>query len=212
MGVIKIKHCILILWLAFSGAVMGCTIPSTFFNNSTLKNSKMNQQEIWKDIPNYEGLYQVSNLGRVKSLDRVVERNGIPMILKGRILKTPVNKCGYCRVNLSKNGNSLHKTIHQLVAIVFLNHKPNGLKLVINHKDFNKLNNNSSNLEIVTNRENCNKKHIKSTSKYTGVYWNKANNKWQSRIAVDGKQIHLGLFICEKEAHVAYTNVLQNLA
>lgn len=158
-------------------------------------------KEIYKDILNYEGLYQISNLGNVKSLKRL-DRLNKP--IKEKILKQTIDSVGYYYVNLSKNGKQKHKRIHQLVAESFLNHIPNGRKLVVNHKDLNKLNNNIDNLEIVTFRENCNQKHLKSVSKYTGVHWKKQTNKWGASISIKNKKKHLGYFENEYDAHLAY--------
>ena len=127
-------------------------------------------EEIWKDIKDYEGLYQVSSFGRVRSLDReVVYRNDRIYNCKGRVLKPSLDDSGYLRVNLCENGKRITKRIHQLVAIAFLKHIPCGLKLVVNHIDNNPLNNNVENLEITTNRKNTSV-HRKNLSGYTGVY------------------------------------------
>lgn len=110
--------------------------------------------EIWKDIKNYEGLYQVSNLGNVRSLDRIRKQfnhNGIATVkYKGRILKKQLQKrTGYRTVTLyDNNRNGKIKSIHRLVAETFLDN-PNDYP-VINHKDGNKLNNNVNNLEWCT--------------------------------------------------------------
>jgi len=79
-----------------------------------------NQQiEIWKDIPGYEGIYQVSSLGRVKSLSRIMLNRGkYPSILKERILSKASRKNKYEQVHLSKNKKSKYFTVHQLVARV----------------------------------------------------------------------------------------------
>jgi len=153
--------------------------------------------EIWKDIIGFENKYQVSNIGNVKSLNYL--RSG-----KEKILKNNLGSTGYLAVVLCKNGIKKPIRVHQLVAIAFHNHKLNGYKLVINHKDFNKLNNNENNLEIVTQRENANKKHIDSSSNYVGVYWNKQNKKWNSSIMINGKIKFLGSFALEIEANNAY--------
>jgi hypothetical protein len=105
-------------------------------------------QEVWKDIQDYEGLYQVSNLGRIKSLPR----NGT--INSNRILKQFIKNSGYCCVILSKNNMTVCKTVHRMVAQAFLNN-PNCYP-VINHKDENKLNNNVNNLEWCTQKYNIN--------------------------------------------------------
>lgn len=155
-------------------------------------------EEIWKPIKSFED-YQVSNYGNVKSF-----KYG-----KGKILKQCISSVGYYHVNLYKNNKSTDRTVHQLVATAFLNFVQDGYKLVVNHKDFNKLNNHVDNLEIVTNRENSNKKHLKSSSQYTGVYWNKNGNKWKVQIVINGKKKHLGYFNNEIDASNAYQNELK---
>jgi hypothetical protein len=155
--------------------------------------------EIFKDVKGYEGLYQVSNIGRVKSLNK-------------ELVMTPENTIyGYHRVRLYKQGKRKWFFIHQLVAVAFLNHTICGHKLVINHIDFDKTNNNISNLEIVTSRVNGNQKHIKSSSIYVGVDWHSAKNKWRSRIHIGGKRISLGSYTNEVDAHNAYQKALNDL-
>jgi hypothetical protein len=157
-------------------------------------------KEIWKDIPGYFGKYKVSNLGGVRSLGARV-----------RILKTSRTKDGYLRVGLSKNGNARRFKVHQLVAMAFLNHKPKGNKLVVNHKNFVKSDNRLENLEVVTNRENCNKKHLYSTSKYTGVYWDKRRKIWRAEITIKGKKLYLGSFEDDYNAHIVYERALAEI-
>jgi len=164
----------------------------------------MNNIEIWNDIPNYEGLYQVSNFGNIKSLSN--KRNK-----KEKLLKPGISSVGYFLVGLSKKCKIKSYKVHQLVAMTFLNHTPCGYKLVINHKDFNKLNNNIDNLEIVTQRENTNKKHFKSSSVYTGVSWNKKSKKWMAQISIKGKIKYLGCFCNELEAYECYNRSLKSL-
>ena len=168
------------------------------------------ENEVWKDIPNYEGIYQASSLGRVKSLSREIwrTRNNGYSVLKERILKNSINDMGYMMVGLSKDNKSKTRKTHQLVAEAFLNHKPCGYKLVINHKNFIRTDNRVENLEIVTVRENCNMKHLKSSSKYTGVSWEKDTHKWASEIHVNGVKKKLGRFKTEEEASLCYENAL----
>ena len=171
-----------------------------------------NIQEIWKDIPNYEGYYQVSNLGNVKSLSRIVKNGWGTRTVCGKILKNLVNTTkGYLVVRLSKIGLVKTKQIHQLVAEAFLNHSQKGHKLVVNHKNFNRQDNRLENLEIVTQRENTNQKHKKSKSKYIGVTWHKRVNKWTAQILYKRKNIHLGCFNNEIDAHNAYQNKLKEI-
>lgn len=102
-------------------------------------------EEIWKDIVGLEGYYQVSNMGHVRSLDRV-KSDGIRM--KGKIKKTHYDACGYEMVQLSKDGEIKHFSIHRLVAIAFLPN-PNNLPQV-NHKDEVRNHNTVDNLEWCT--------------------------------------------------------------
>ena len=155
--------------------------------------------EVYKDIPNYDGLYQVSNLGNVKSFKFGTEQK----------LKLSLNG-GYLKVNLRFKGIQKRRTVHQLVAEAFLNHTRCGFDLVVNHIDFDKTNNKLDNLEIVTQRQNTNQKHLQSSSIHTGVYWYKITNKWKSQITINGKVKHLGYFIDELQASEAYQKALNN--
>lgn len=159
--------------------------------------------EVWKDIPEYEGLYQVSNLGNVRSLN--YNKTG-----KANIMKTPVNSRGYARVNLSLYKKPKVSKVHSLVARAFLKHKPCGMKIVVDHIDNNPLNNNLYNLQLITQRENCSKDK-KGTSKYTGVSWSKSHNRWVARIRINGVQKNLGIFTDEKEAAQVYQNELNKI-
>ena len=162
--------------------------------------------EEWRDIKNYEGIYQVSNLGNVKSLDRISVDG---RKLKGVVLKKATS-LGYFYVNLTKNGIGVKFRIHKLVAVHFLNHIPCKYDVVVNHKDFNRENNHVDNLELISARENTNQKHLTSVSKYVGVVWHKKNNKWQSQIVINGKRKYLGQFVNEYNAYLAYQNALKN--
>ena len=160
--------------------------------------------EIWKDIPGYEGLYQVSDLGRVKSLNYQNSKHE-------KIMVGGINGRGYRHVCLRCNGVQKTKKIHQLVAITFLNHKPCGMELVIDHINDNILDNRLKNLQIVTNRFNVCKTQGQYSSKYKGVSWNKKMNKFQSYIGINKKRIHLGTFDCELAASYAYQKALKEL-
>jgi len=158
-------------------------------------------QEIWKDIPNYEGMYQVSNLGRVKSLKRSKEV----------VLKLMDDTKGYLCLSLYKDGVKRTRKVHRLVAEAFLGHKPNGMKLVVDHIDHDTKNNKVSNLRVVTQRQNASHLKKNGSSKYTGVYLFKRTGKWVARIQVNKCEVHLGYFKTEYQAHLAYQKALKEL-
>ena len=114
-------------------------------------------EEIWKDIEGYEGIYEVSNLGRVRSLDhkaRHVSRMGreFEVTYKGRIRKQVPNENGYPIVMVKKDGKAHALKVHQLVAKAFIPN-PDNLPF-INHKDENPSNNRADNLEWCTHEYN----------------------------------------------------------
>lgn len=110
--------------------------------------------EIWRDVNGYEGLYQVSNLGRVKSLEREIGHRYIwkTRTLPERIMHACDNGNGYKTVYLIKDGARKMRYIHRLVAEHFID-KPTG-KDYVNHKDYNITNNAAENLEWCTQKEN----------------------------------------------------------
>jgi hypothetical protein len=170
-----------------------------------------NQIEVWKPIKNYEGFYEVSNLGNIKSLSRVMNNSVGSFISKERFLSTKKTKHGYLEVFLSKHGNTKCFLVHRLVASSFFHKDLTSRFIVVNHKNFIRTDNNLENLEIISQRENTNKKHIKSSSKYTGVSYRKDSDKWRATILVNGKAKSLGSFITEIEAHFAYQEELASL-
>lgn len=109
--------------------------------------------EVWKYVPEYEGYYQVSNEGCVRSVDRVViDKNGREMKYSGGNLAIQFNEYGYCKVVLAKNRKMKNFKVHKLVAEVFI---PNAdKKRYVNHKDGDKTNNTVPNLEWCTASEN----------------------------------------------------------
>lgn len=177
------------------------------FHNINLKPLK---NEIFKDVKDYEGFYQISNLGRVKSLKRVIPNiNGVKRTYGNIIVKQNLDNYGYPQILLSKNGIKKTAKIHQLVAIAFLKHKPCGLKMVVDHINNIKIDNKVENLQIITTRKNITKDKTRGASKYTGVTRCLRTNKWISRIEVNGKMIRLGLFKNEDEAGEYYENALK---
>lgn len=163
--------------------------------------------EIWKDIPNYNGFYQVSNHGRVKSISRKINTHGGSRCNKCKILRLSINAGGYYSVMFSKYNVKKRMVVHQLVAICFLNHILNGFNLVINHVDGNKINNNPNNLEIVTQRYNTSDGFLRyyKESKYTGV--TRARKRWRCTLTINKKSDYLS----EYDAHLIYQLTIKNL-
>lgn len=169
-------------------------------------------EEIWKDVPEYEGLYQVSNFGRVRSLPKQwISGNGSINEHNGKILKPSKISGGYLATAFCKYQVRKNFTVHQLVAMVFLGHQPNGHKFVVDHINDNPADNRVDNLQIVTTRFNTCKTQGKYSSQYKGVSWCKNKNKWRSEIYINKKSKFLGYFENEYDAHLAYQNELQNL-
>lgn len=166
-------------------------------------------EEIWKDVTGYEGLYQVSNLGNVKSLSRKVCNITGCRTTKTRLLKLGIDSKGYYMCVLCRDKHRKTKNVHKLVAISFLNHIPNGYDLVIDHVNDNKLDNRVENLQIVTQRYNSHKTQGSYSSKYKGVCWSKNAKKWKSAIVLNKKTIFLGYYTDEHEAYLAYQSKLK---
>ena len=118
--------------------------------NPQNSNIMQTYEEVWKDIPNYEGYYQVSNLGRVKSLSRKIESNRGFFVSKEKILKQSKDQKGYFRVKLYFNSGKKTMKVHRLVMIAFVGK----LNLEVNHINGLKEDNRLANLEYVTTRQN----------------------------------------------------------
>lgn len=164
--------------------------------------------EEWRDVIGFKGVYQISSLGRVKSMSReLVRSNGWKQNIKERILKPGKEGRGYHMVilkNLSKKRNA---KVHHLVAESFLNHnKPS--RLIVDHIDNNKDNNKLSNLQLISQRLNTIKDKKVGSSKYVGVSWCKTNKKFRADIKILGKSKTLGHFKCELAASKAYQDKL----
>ena len=154
--------------------------------------------EIWKPVKDYPD-YDISNYGRVKSF-----KWGKEKIRKQSFVgKTNDNK--YLGVTLHKNGKTVTKRVHRLVAQYIPN--PHNYTEV-NHKNGDYSDNYHLNLEWTSPRENCchRSKILKKSSKYIGVCWSKRYVKWQSEITVNSKNIYLGRFNTEEEAYQARCN------
>lgn len=163
----------------------------------TTNNEGVIVYEEFRDIPEYEEMYQISSFGRVKSLKRK---------------KIAIRKLGYrdryFEVSIWKNNKGITITIHKLVAIVFLNHTPYGSNLVVDHKDNNPLNNNIENLQVITQREN-----IIKDREPRGIYGNttKRNKKYEANLWNKGKNIYLGVFDTVEEASLYIKNAIKSI-
>lgn len=123
--------------------------------------------EVWIDIKGFEGLYQVSNLGNVRSVDRIVRQSNCTRVMKGKLLSPAISGGHYYTVVLSNKDNRKSYTVHRLVAENFI--KNDDKSNVVNHIDGNKLNNNVSNLEFITHKENM--KHAIELGLWNPAYW-----------------------------------------
>ena len=120
----------------------------------------MESLEIWKDIEGYDGIYQVSNLGNVRSVERIVN-TPVPKSdemfkrrVPGVLLNPTRNKqSGYMIVTLYKGSKNCKHSVHRLVANAFIENPEH--KKCVNHKDYDRTNNRLSNLEWVTHKENA---------------------------------------------------------
>jgi hypothetical protein len=148
-------------------------------------------KKICKDIPGYEGLYKIDNYSNIFS------------IKTQKYLKQSIDSTGYRNVGLN-NGQKKIFRVHKLMAIAFLNHKPNKYVSVIDHIDNNKLNNNLNNLQIITQRMNLNKSKKKDTPLGCSYY----KGKYHVRFYENGKNIYLGSYFNVDEAELAYNKKL----
>lgn len=124
--------------------------------------------EIWSDINGYEGMYQVSNKGRIRGLDRIiVQRDGKKQNIRGKIIAIGIKNNGYYMGQICSNGKMVNFTVHRLMALAFIP-KVDG-KDFVNHIDGNRANNDINNLEWVSRSENCRhgfERAIKENRKY----------------------------------------------
>ena len=176
------------------------------------------EAEVWKYVPGYEGKYMVSNMGRVKTVGRVLKRrDGKTLSIKSRIRtltkyeKSP-NRF-YYKVALKDLGKKQRViTVHTLVAMAFLGFVPNGkLDIVVDHKNNNSLDNRLENLQLITIRENSTKDRNKALRGVTGAYLDKKRSKWTSVIQINGTSIFLGRYETEEVAALAYKTALLNI-
>ena len=165
-------------------------------------------KEVWKDIKGYEGLYQVSNLGRVKSLERYVIRknNKGRQLIHKKILVSCVNTHGYMSLSLSKNNKGVNHRVHRLVATAFIPKVDN--KNIINHKNGIKTDNNVNNIEWASYSDNL------LHAYKTGL---NGQNRKVKVIIIENREEHLfnsmkdaSLFMGEGKWYVSYYNKYHN--
>ena len=154
--------------------------------------------EIWKDIKQYPG-YQASNLGNIRKF----KSNSF------KLLKASLNKTGYYRLYLTVDSNSFTQKVHVLVAMAFHDFVPDNGIHNVDHINSNKTDNRSSNLRVVTKRENISKEREIKKGLPAGV--DLVDGKFRSRITVNGKLLYLGRFNSVLQAHNAYQNKLKNI-
>ena len=171
----------------------------------------MNKQIKFYAIKGFEGLYEISKCGVVKSLPKKrcsPVGNGVYTI-KEKKLNGCINRQGYVQFSLRKNNKIKTFGLHQLLAITFLGHIVDGQNIVVDHIDNNKSNNNIENLQLISQRENASKDRKNKSSKYTGVTWFKRDGKWKAQITLMGKNKHLGHFVKEVDAYKEYQKALK---
>lgn len=164
------------------------------------------ETEIWKDIPDYKGYYQVSNFGRVKSLSRIKMNKGVGIqYTSDRIIKQGLSK-GYFSVFLYKDKTRKSFSVHVLVAICFLGHKPGRhLGIVVDHVNNIKTDNMVTNLQLISYSKNRSKDIVRDLP--TGVTIdNSMKKKYCARIRHNGEYKKLGYFYTQEEAGEAYSN------
>lgn len=166
--------------------------------------------EIWKDLPEFEGIYQMSSMGRIKTLDRYITlRSNSKNFRKGKILKLSKNRLGYLFTTLF-NGKIRKKNayIHRLMAKTFLlDYKE---ELHVNHLNLIKTDNRVSNLQMCTHRENLTHWR-KQKNEFTGASLFRDKKQWASCIRIKNKTHHLGLFATKELAHLEYKKALKIL-
>lgn len=151
-------------------------------------------KEIWKDVKEYEGYYQISNKGNIRSLGRYVTDSNKVQFINGKQLKPFDSGKGYLKINLCKDGVRKSKFIHRLVCETFL--KKYNEKFVVNHKDFNTANNNLNNLELLTQKENIH--YSLNNGNYGNLFFSQDKDNVINEIKELNKSGTTKTKICEK--------------
>lgn len=161
-------------------------------------------EEEWRDIAGYEGLYQISNLGRVKSLNRMINGSyGSKKVIKCRMLRPVDNSKGYKCVLLCKDGKKCRTYIHHIVAQAFVANPDKCSE--VNHKDEDKSNNRADNLEWCTRRYNVNYGTAREriTNNMTGPY------KSKQVICVETGIVYASSMEAERKTGASHSNIIK---
>lgn len=159
-------------------------------------------KEEWREVVGYEGLYQVSNYGNVKSYDRYVNCNGGKRLSKGRILKKVLNSDGYHVVCLHKDGKQCEGKVHRLVAEAFIPNPDN--KPCIDHINRNRTDNMVENLRWVTPKENSNNELTLQSIRGENAYWFGKHHKEEAKEKIS-KRNRKGICQCDLDGNVIRT-------
>lgn len=166
-----------------------------------------NLEEIWKDVPKYEGFYQASNLGNIRSLERWVNNRGNLQYVPFRVLKRTYQVyTGYECVSLTKDGISKRVYVHRVIMESFCG---SGEGKYVDHKNEVRTDNRLENIRYCSNRDNA-IFHFKPINKFTGTSKTRSNT-WLAKIYFNGKRHGLGTRKTREKAHELYEEALHNI-
>ena len=148
----------------------------------------------WKHVVGYEGLYEVSDSGLIRAVDKI---NALGKKLKPKLIKPAPKNDGYLVVVLCKNKTRRTRLLHRIIMEAFKGKSD----LTVDHLDGNKLNNSIKNLEYVSHTENCYRRSVK---KNKSIGTRKRGKKWSARIMINGVEKHLGTFEDQESSQLAY--------
>lgn len=168
--------------------------------------------EAWKDIPGFEGVYQISSEGNLRSLDRTVVHRGRNRRIKGKMLHPRLDISGYPRLGLCRGGKAIHVFAHRLVAEAFIPNPKNYPH--VDHINGCKTDNRVANLRWVTHSQNMSNRHkTKQASGYAGIRYRPActKNPYEVSGSINGQPIIIGYFSSITQALTARQKHLQEV-